>query len=226
MAGDQGRQQAGLQGTEVPPAPAGDLQSPQVPATSAGVIRLFSMNDYLGLSTHPAVCRAAAEAAMLMGSGPRSSALVGGYTVLHRDLESGIAQLKGAEACLLFPTGFAANLAAVTAVASSPDAVIFSDELNHASIVDGCRLASRAGAMVHVYRHNDLEHLGELLGACPAGLRKLVITDSLFSMDGDFADLAKLAEMRERHGFLLAIDEAHATLVVGPRGEEQQRRPG
>ncbi|KAK9827396.1 hypothetical protein WJX81_006330 [Elliptochloris bilobata] len=187
-------------------------------ATGGGVLKLFSLNDYLGLSTHPAVCQAAAHAALLYGSGPRSSALVGGHTHAHRELECALAALKGAQDALLFPTGFAANLAAVSALACDAGAVVFSDELNHASIIDGARLAGRAGAAVHVYRHNDLAHLERLLVACPPGRRRLVVTDSLFSMDGDFADLQGLAELRQKHGFLLAIDEAHATLVCGERG--------
>ncbi|KAL4451868.1 hypothetical protein ABPG75_007530 [Micractinium tetrahymenae] len=258
-------------------------------------IKLFSLNDYLGLSTHPAVRRAAAEAALQCGNGPRSSALVGGYTAWHAQLEAVLAELKGTEDCLLFPTGFAANLAVASVVCeggpqggssssgggrggSSAEAgssggrgssqagprsqqpgpgqqpdlgqpqqqqqqqqqaqaqqnqqpaqqqqqqqqqhvVVLSDELNHASIVDGARLGRRDGARLLVYRHNDLRHLEELLQSqVPAGARAVVLTDSLFSMDGDFADLPGLAALRRKHGFLLVVDEAHATLVCGGRG--------
>lgn len=181
-------------------------------------VKLFSLNDYLGLSTHPRVRAAAAAAAHACGNGPRSSALVGGYTCHHRDLETALAELKHTDEALLFPTGFAANMAIVAALAGARDVDIFSDELNHASIVDGARLGTRGGSALHVYRHNDLDHLGDLLAAAPSGRRRLVITDSLFSMDGDYADLQGLAALRRRHGFLLAVDEAHATLVTGPRG--------
>lgn len=181
-------------------------------------VKLFSTNDYLGLSTHAALRRAAADAALLYGVGPRSSAVVGGYTFLHQDLERWLAELKGTEACLLFSTGFAANLAVVSALGNGEDAVIFSDELNHASIVDGSRLASRNKGRLHIYRHNDMEHLEQLLKTCSSHQRKLVVADSLFSMDGDFADIRGLVRLRRKYGFLLVIDEAHATLVCGSRG--------
>ncbi|GIM09184.1 hypothetical protein Vretimale_13087 [Volvox reticuliferus] len=206
-------------------------------------LRLFSLNDYLGLASHPEVAEAAARAARQVGMGPRSSALVAGYTHSHRQLEEGLAQLKGTEDCLLFPTGFGANLAVMTSLAyaaptsaatagcsashtngSSSALAIFSDELNHASIIDGARLASRGSGtsgdavQLHVYRHNDLGHLEDLLAATPPGVRRLVVTDSLFSMDGDFADLRGLSSLRRRHPFLLAVDEAHATLVCGEGG--------
>lgn len=207
------------------------------PGSELVPLRLFSLNDYMGLSQHPRVCKAAAEAAERFGMGPRSSAIVAGYSQQHRDLELALAGLKGAEDCLLFPTGFAANMAAVAALCAEGDTAIFSDELNHASIIDGARLATRgewatlecpllralpdfrappvAGSVeLHVYRHNDLEHLEELLSACRRP-RKLVVTDSLFSMDGDFADLRGLAALKRRHGFLWAVDEAHASLVRG-----------
>eukprot|EP00891_Asterochloris_glomerata_P000075 jgi/Astpho2/75/e_gw1.00004.15.1_t len=182
-------------------------------------LRLFSLNDYMGMSAHPAVRQAAAKAAAACGSGPRSSALVGGYTQAHADLEAAIADLKQTQACLLFSSGFAANLAVVSALCQDGNAVIFSDELNHASIIDGARLASRKQpGMLQVYKHGDMNHLEQLLQLCPPSKRMLVITDSLFSMDGDFADLPALAALRRRYGFLLAIDEAHATLVAGDRG--------
>jgi 8-amino-7-oxononanoate synthase len=176
-------------------------------------VRLFSSNDYLGLSRHPEVCEAAAAAARERGMGPRAASLVCGYTDEHEALEADLARLKGTEAALLFPTGFMANLAALGATAGR-DATIFSDELNHASIVDGCRLAR---ARVEVYRHGDVEHLESLLAASTAR-RKVVVTDTVFSMEGDLAPLAEIVALRERHDFLLVTDEAHATLVFGPRG--------
>lgn len=181
-------------------------------------LTIFAANDYLGLSAHPAVRQAAAAAALAHGSGPRGSALVCGYTHMHRELETALAALEQAEEALLFPTGYAANLAVLGAFADSPQCAIFSDELNHASIVDGARLASRgAGASLHVYRHSDLDDLDRLLRASTAP-RKLIVSDSLFSMDGDLADVRGLVRMRNRHGALLCLDEAHATLVFGERG--------
>jgi 8-amino-7-oxononanoate synthase len=182
-----------------------------------GELTVFSSNDYLGLSAHAGMRAAAAAAAASHGSGPRSSALVCGHTDAHAELESGLAELKGCESALLFPTGFAANLAVVGTLADGPGAAVFSDELNHASIVDGARLAARAGASVHIYRHNDLGHLEALLAASAAP-RKLIVSDSLFSMDGDLADVAGLALLRDRYGAMLALDEAHASLVYGPNG--------
>uniref|UniRef100_A0A061RME3 8-amino-7-oxononanoate synthase n=1 Tax=Tetraselmis sp. GSL018 TaxID=582737 RepID=A0A061RME3_9CHLO len=178
---------------------------------------LFSSNDYLGLSTHPEICRAASECATLYGLGVRSSPLVAGFSHLHSDLEAALAQLKGTEDCLLFSSGFSANLSSVGALAADPQVDVFSDELNHASIIDGARLAARG--RVDVYRHNDTGHLEDLLKAKrSSGRRQLVVTDSLFSMDGDFAELKALAALRRKYGFLLAVDEAHATLVCGPGG--------
>ena len=191
----------------------------EVEAASGGRrLTIFAANDYLGLSAHPAVRQAAAAAALAHGSGPRGSALVCGYTHVHRELETALAALEQAEEALLFPTGYAANLAVLGAFADSPQCAIFSDELNHASIVDGARLASRgAGASLHVYRHSDLDDLDRLLRASTAP-RKLIVSDSLFSMDGDLADVRGLVRLRNRHGALLCLDEAHATLVFGERG--------
>ena len=179
-------------------------------------LTVAASNDYLGLSAHPRVRAAAAAAASAHGSGPRSSAHVCGHTEAHRRLELALAALKATEAAVLFPTGFAANLAVLSALAS-PSTAIFSDALNHASIVDGARLAARSGATVHVYRHADLDHLESLLRTS-ASARKLIVSDSLFSMDGDVADCAGLATLRDRYGALLVLDEAHATLVYGERG--------
>lgn len=192
---------------------------------------LFSGNDYLGLSSHPTVRRAAAKAAQEHGMGPRGSALVCGYTYYHRLLESALADLKKKEDSLLCPTGFSANMAVMTALGSLSSLLsvsgrptndekiaIFSDALNHASIIDGIRLAERQGeAKVFVYRHCDIVHLDQLLSCCKLK-KKVVVTDSLFSMDGDFAPMIELADLRKKHGFLLVIDDAHGTLVCGENG--------
>ncbi|XP_071929750.1 8-amino-7-oxononanoate synthase-like isoform X2 [Coffea arabica] len=189
---------------------------------------IFSGNDYLGLSSHPTVIKAAVKAAQLHGMGPRGSALICGYTNYHRLLESALADLKKKEDCLLCPTGFAANMALITAVGSvglllaeggkpkrDERVAIFSDALNHASIIDGIRLAEKQGSLVNiVYRHCDMVHLNSLLSSCTMK-KKVVVTDS---MDGDFAPIAELVKLRRKHGFLLAIDDAHATLVCGKTG--------
>lgn len=168
----------------------------------------FSSNDYLGLSQHPALREAAHAAIERYGTSAGASRLIGGTRELHLELEQTIAQWRETEAALVFPTGFAANLGVLSTLGAA-DVTIFSDELNHASIIDGCRLSK---AQVQVYRHVDLDHLATLLRAT-AG-RKLVVTDSVFSMDGDTAPLTELAALCARDGALLVIDEAHA--VLGP----------
>lgn len=192
---------------------------------------LFSSNDYLGLSSHPAVRKAASEAARDYGMGPRGSALICGYTDYHRVLEAALADLKKKQDCLVCPTGFAANMAFMSALGSvssllavgrkpSKDerVAIFSDALNHASIIDGIRLAERQQeAECFVYRHCDMVHLDDLLSCCTME-KKVVVTDSLFSMDGDFAPISELVELRKKHNFLLVIDDAHATLICGENG--------
>lgn len=153
-----------------------------------GSVRLnaFAANDYLGLGARPDIRSAAAAAASLHGCGPRSSALLGGYTILQRELETSLAVLKQADEALIFPSGYAANLAVLGSIAASERCAIFSDSLNHASIIDGARLAYRgrgAGASLHVYRHTDLTHLDSMLSASSSPL-KFIVSDSLFSMDG------------------------------------------
>ena len=176
-------------------------------------LRLFSGNDYLGLSSHPEVIEAVVEATQRHGMGTRGSALVCGFTEEMAALEHEISVLKGAEATLVFPTGFAANLGVLTSLGDS-EATFFSDALNHASIIDGCR---QAKGSVEVYRHRDMDHLEQLLSASTAS-RKIIVTDSLFSMEGVPAPLDKLVELKDRHGAMLVIDEAHATLVFGETG--------
>ena len=172
----------------------------------------FASNDYLGLTHHPAVVAAAHAALDRWGAGSGASRLVVGSRPLHAELEAELAEWKGTEAALLFPTGFAANLG-LLATLGGPGVTILSDELNHASIVDGVRLA-RAG--VRVFRHADLDHLAKLLvdvdgsGDGPA----LVVTDSAFSMDGDVAAVEALIDLCADHDALLVLDEAHA--VLGP----------
>jgi len=179
-------------------------------------LTLFSTNDYLGLSSHPQLRQRTAAAARETGSGPRGAPLICGYTERHEALETELSKLEMTESTLLFPTGFAANLGVLSALAG-PEVEIFSDALNHASIIDGCRLGRRAGASVEVYDHADPESLDAALAASDAE-RKVVVTDTVFSMDGTLAPLPEIVEVKERHGALLVVDEAHATLVFGETG--------
>ncbi len=175
----------------------------------------FSSNDYLALAADPRLSRAAAHAARRYGCGAGASPLVSGHLTPLRRLERDLAAWEGTEAALVFASGYAANLAAVTALVGRDDAV-FSDELNHASLIDGCRL-SRARRLV--YRHRDLDHLNDLLSReGPSARRRLIVTDTVFSMDGDLAPIAELVDLAARHDALLLIDEAHATGVLGEAG--------
>lgn len=168
----------------------------------------FASNDYLGLSAHPAVMAAARAAVERWGTGAGASRLVVGARPGHRELEEELADWKRADRALLFPTGYATNLGVLT-VFGGPDVTVFSDELNHASIVDGCRLSQ---SRVEVYRHCDMRHLGELMSAAPG--RAVVVTDTVFSMDGDVAPIDELGALCAQQGALLVLDEAHA--VLGP----------
>jgi 8-amino-7-oxononanoate synthase len=168
----------------------------------------FASNDYLGLTRHPAVVAAAHDALDRWGSGTGAARLVVGSRPIHGELEAALARWKASEDAVLFPTGFAANLGVLTAFGGA-DATVLSDELNHASIIDGSRLAR---AQVRVYRHRDLDHLADHLADCPGPT--IVVTDTVFSMDGDCVDLDGLVELTARHGALLVLDEAHA--VLGP----------
>jgi 8-amino-7-oxononanoate synthase len=174
----------------------------------------FGANDYLGLAADPRLAAAAARAAQQEGWGAGASPLVTGHCVSHAELETKLAEFEGTEASLLFSSGFAANLGTVAALVERGDA-IFADSKNHASLIDGCRL-SRAD--VQIYRHADIDHLRELLRSASGYRRRLIVTDSLFSMDGDFAPLVQIAEIAEQHQAILLIDEAHATGVFGQHG--------
>jgi 8-amino-7-oxononanoate synthase len=176
----------------------------------------FCSNDYLALSQHPAVCGAASAAIERFGTGAGASRFVSGTRSLHLELETQIASWKQADCATLFPTGYAANLG-VLSVFGGPDTLILSDELNHASIVDGCRLAK--GRTV-VYRHRDLEHLAWWLSSHRG--RSLVVSDAVFSMDGTLAPVAELIELCERHDALLILDEAHC--VLGPHISSRPER--
>ncbi|HSS33226.1 MAG TPA: 8-amino-7-oxononanoate synthase [Solirubrobacterales bacterium] len=187
-------------------------QGPQVLLAGKRVLLLCS-NNYLGLADHKLVREGAAEAAIYWGAGSGASRLISGNMEPHRQLESRLAHFKGYESGLLFGSGYLANTGTIAALAGKGE-VVFSDELNHASIIDGCRLS---GAETFVYRHADLEHLA--WGLAEAGERAaLVVSDGIFSMDGDVAPIAGLLELARSHGARLMIDEAHATGAIGPGG--------
>jgi glycine C-acetyltransferase/8-amino-7-oxononanoate synthase len=187
-------------------------QGPSVTLDGRPVLLLCS-NNYLGLADRAEVREAAAEAALRWGAGSGASRLISGNMEPHRQLEERLAAIKGYEAALLFGSGYLANHGAIAALAGRGE-VVFSDELNHASIVDGCRLSR---AETFVYRHGDLEHLAWALYHV-RGRPALIVTDGVFSMDGDVAPLAELLELARRHGARLMVDEAHATGAIGPGG--------
>jgi 8-amino-7-oxononanoate synthase len=171
----------------------------------------FASNDYLGLTQHPSVIASAHAALDRWGAGAGSARLVVGSRPVHSELEDALAAWKRAERAVVFPTGFSANLGVLTTFAG-PDTLLCSDELNHASIIDGGRLAR---ADVAVYRHRDLDHLQRLLTSSRHE-RRLVVTDSVFSMDGDVAPVDDLADLCRRNRALLVLDEAHAALGPDP----------
>jgi 8-amino-7-oxononanoate synthase len=174
----------------------------------------FSSNNYLGLANHPALREAAKDAIDRYGCGSGASRLISGNMTLHEELEAKLAELKGTEAALVFNSGFQANIGIISTLMEQGDAV-FSDALNHASIIDGCRLSR---AKVYVYGHADLQQLDDCLKQASAYRRKLIVTETLFSMDGDEAPLKEIVDLAEKYDATLMVDEAHATGVYGPNG--------
>jgi glycine C-acetyltransferase len=195
-------------------------QDPWVTVDGRRVLLLCS-NNYLGLANHPALREAACRAATDFGVGAGASRLISGSMRLHHELEEQLALFKGTEAALLFTSGYQANVGAISALVGQADAV-FSDALNHASIIDGCRLSR---ARVCVYAHRDVGALAALLARTPAR-RRLIVTDSVFSMDGDMAPLAAICDLAERYGAMVMVDEAHATGIVGPDGSGMVKAAG
>jgi 8-amino-7-oxononanoate synthase len=187
-------------------------QGPRVLLDGRPVLLLCS-NNYLGLADHPRVREAAADAAMRWGVGAGASRLVSGNMTVHRRLEERIAAFKGSGACVLFGSGYLANAGVVSTLAGEGD-VVFSDALNHASIVDGCRLSR---AETFVYDHCDVEHLE--WGLREAGGRgALIVTDGVFSMDGDIAPLEEIVELAQRYDARVMVDAAHGMGTIGPGG--------
>jgi 8-amino-7-oxononanoate synthase len=186
-----------------------DGAGPDLVAADGRPVVSFASNDYLGLASHPKVVAAAGEAAQRWGTGSGSSRLIVGDRPAHHHLEHDLADWREAEAALVFPTGYQANLAVLATL--GPDARIVSDELNHASIIDGARLARTE---IGVYRHGDVEHAARLVASAPG--RALLVSDSVFSMDGDIAPLTELSQLCARHQALLVLDDAHAVFPLPP----------
>ncbi|HEY7287489.1 MAG TPA: glycine C-acetyltransferase [Vicinamibacterales bacterium] len=174
----------------------------------------LSSNNYLGLTTHPRLRKAALEATEKLGVGSGSVRTIAGTMDIHMELERRLAAFKMTEAVVVFQSGFAANAGTVAAVLSKDDFVI-SDELNHASIIDGCRLSR---ATIKVFPHKDVEAARRILRDLPAGPRKLLITDGVFSMDGDLGALPELCAVAEEFGAIMMVDDAHASGVFGKNG--------
>ena len=175
---------------------------------------LLGSNNYLGLSTHPKVIAAAVEATQTFGTGASGSRLISGNNELYTTLEANLAKAKGTEAALVFSSGYAANTSVIPVLAGEGD-LILSDALNHASIIDGCRL-SRAGKQV--YRHCDIEHLRALLSESAEFRRRLIVTDGVFSMDGDIAPLPDICDLAAEHNAMVLVDDAHGFGVLGKDG--------
>jgi 8-amino-7-oxononanoate synthase len=174
----------------------------------------FSSNNYLGIANHPALAAAAKQAIDRYGCGSGASRLISGNMTLHEELEAKLAQFKNTEAALVFNSGFQANSGILATLVGEGD-VIFSDALNHASIIDGCRLSR---AQTQVYAHCDLDQLAAQLKIAPSGARKLIVSESIFSMDGDQAPLVGIVELAEKYGAMVMVDEAHATGIFGANG--------
>ncbi len=175
---------------------------------------MLGSNNYLGLANHPKVVEAAINALREYGTGVCSSRILTGTTSLHTRLERKLAEFKGMEDSIVFTTGFMTMMGTVTAL-TGPDDVIISDEMNHASIIDGCRLSK---AETRVFRHRDLAHLEEVLAGCHPEVQKLVVTDGVFSMRGSIADLPGIKELTDRYDATLMVDDAHGTGVLGETG--------
>lgn len=174
----------------------------------------FCANDYLGLANHPRLQKAAINAIETYGIGPGAVRTIAGTHVLHKLLEDRLAEFKGAEACITFQSGFTANLATIPALVGRGD-VIFSDQLNHASIIDGCRLSR---ATIVAYEHNNVDDLRAKIESTTEYGKRLIVTDGVFSMDGDIAPLPELQEVAAEHDILLMVDDAHGEGVLGRNG--------
>lgn len=176
---------------------------------------MLSSNNYLGLANHPRLKKASIDATLSYGTGSGASRLISGNMEIHQTLEKELAQFKGTERALLFNSGYQANIGAIPALAGEGD-LILSDELNHASIIDGCRLSK---ATVRVYEHINMDSLEGILKRSSKFKRRLIVTDSLFSMDGDIAPLPDIVGLAEKYSALVMVDDAHGTGVLGEKGK-------
>src|SRR5213595_1901759 len=191
-----------------------DEQAPVCTFDGKRVINLAS-NNYLGLTTHPKLREAALEATRKFGVGSGAVRTIAGTMKIHMELEEKIARFKNVEACVVFQSGFAANAGTVSAVLGKDDFII-SDALNHASIIDGARLSK---AKILVFRHKDIAHAEEQLASIKTEPgKKLLITDGVFSMDGDIGPLPALCDLAEKYGAIMMVDDAHASGVLGRNG--------
>jgi 8-amino-7-oxononanoate synthase len=177
-------------------------------------VLMFSSNNYLGLANHPGLKKASMDATSCYGTGSGASRLISGNMRIHRALENELALFKGTDRALLFSSGYHANLGVISALAGEGD-LILSDELNHASIIDGCRLSR---AEVRVYKHANMSSLEEVLKRSSIFKNRLIITDSVFSMDGDIAPLHDIIDLAEKYSARVMVDDAHGTGVLGEKG--------
>ena len=176
---------------------------------------MLSSNNYLGLANHPRLKKASIDATLSYGTGSGASRLISGNMEIHKTLEKELAQFKGTERALLFNSGYQANIGAIPVLAGEGD-LILSDELNHASIIDGCSLSK---ATVRVYKHVNMDSLEGILKRSSKFKRRLIVTDALFSMDGDIAPLPDIVGLAEKYSALVMIDDAHGTGVLGEKGK-------
>jgi predicted pyridoxal phosphate-dependent acyltransferase len=175
---------------------------------------LLSSNNYLGLASHPEIKKAAVLAIERYGCGSGASRLISGTMELHKELEDKIASFKKTESAILFNSGYTANLGVISSICGKGD-VIFSDKLNHASIIDGCLLS---GAELKRYPHKDIDALDKTLKKSSGFKKRLIVTDGIFSMDGDIAPLKEIVQLAKRHSAILMVDDAHATGILGENG--------